>query len=416
MNRLKRLALSACAACGVILTAASLARAASPLLPIPPAGPANAGGNGGTAVKVSDRLAALKEKALGADPAASLAAIRELKSMGQPARPTAIVVLRTVLTRDQQAVAAAVKGVGDRRAADAFAAQLEALRAQARANVPLLDKADPSTTRRAHEFYDQLVPMTAKMNQAWALRTAVIDAMGRRPELLQMWRETASPVDRSFAADAEARLKADADAAVGDFAERAAAMAWDAPPEDANLRPLWFFVMCRKVEAFNAARAAKFMDAEEAKNFACVNVYREALGLMPFEADERLVQAARRHSKEMVDKNYFAHESPTESEREPIARMRNAGYDTPTAGENIATGAHGGEKAFWVWFDSPGHHKNMARETYAAMGVGRWHDRYTQNFGGGLPRVMLMSDVEAAAIKVGGAPLAPDPSGAGVKK
>jgi len=118
------------------------------------------------------------------------------------------------------------------------------------------------------------------------------------------------------------------------------------------------------------------------------------------------VQAARRHSKEMVDKGYFDHVSPTPSEAEFGMRTKNAGYKEGS-GENIAYGGHGGEGTFWMWFDSPGHHKNMAGEGYTAIGVGRWQNRFTQNFGGAA-RLMLKSEEERAKAKIEGTVLAPD--------
>jgi uncharacterized protein YkwD len=151
------------------------------------------------------------------------------------------------------------------------------------------------------------------------------------------------------------------------------------------------------------------MDPEEIKNLNLVNQYREAIGLLPYEADPRLVQAARRHSKEMVDLKYFSHESPTESEKDFGKRSLNAGY-RGGSGENIAFGGGGGEKTFWMWFDSPGHHVNMAGNSNA-LGVGRWHDHFTQNFGAA-PRVMLMSEEDRAKLKVEGTVLGMD-GGAG---
>src|SRR5688572_11024607 len=83
-------------------------------------------------------IAQLKEKALGNDAQASLAAIKELKGMGAVARPTTVAVLRQVLAKDQAAVEQAVGGIGDLSAAAEYEKQIDALRKEARANVPLL--------------------------------------------------------------------------------------------------------------------------------------------------------------------------------------------------------------------------------------------------------------------------------------
>ena len=42
---------------------------------------------------------------------------------------------------------------------------------------------------------------------------------------------------------------------MGDFAERAAGLEWGREPTDPGLRPLWFFGMSRKIEAYNAILA-----------------------------------------------------------------------------------------------------------------------------------------------------------------
>jgi len=352
------------------------------------------------------KIASLKEKAQSDDWSVALPALRELKGMGNVARPVLVDSLKSILTRDQDAIRAAVSGIGDGKEAAEFEAKIDTLRAEARANVAKLSKEKPETFKKAHAYYDQLVPMTEKMNQAWAMRMAIVEGISHRADLIGMWREVAPPKDNTFPADAEAKLKQSAQAAVGDFLERASGLKWNKPPQDESLKPLWFFGVARRIEAWNKQVMEKYMEAGEIKNFTMVNTYREAVGLMPYEADPRLIQAARRHSKEMVDKKYFSHESPTESEKDFGKRCKNAGYKG-ASGENIAYGGKGGDGTFWMWFDSEGHHKNMAGGSNA-MGVGRWNDHWTQNFGGGA-RVMQMSDAEKAKVPVEGEILPPQP-------
>jgi len=368
------------------------------------------GEGGGTAAASGSRadetkIAALKEKALGTDSAA-VEAIKELKGMGAVARPATIGVLRTMLAKDQAAVEAAVAGIGDSKAAMEYEQQIDALRKEARANVPKLAKEQPETIKKAHEYYKQLVTMTEKMNQAWGLRLAVIEGMGRRTTLIAMWRDVAPSGDKQFSTENETRLRDKAQRAVGDFLEKTAGLEWGRQPTDPALKPIWFYGVSRKIEAYNNTLLEKIMDPDEIKNLQFVNRYREALGLLPLEVDSRVVQAARRHSKAMVDRNFFAHESPVPGNASPSDRMKNAGYPSG-GGENIAYGPSSGEASFWMWFDSPGHHKNMAGEGYTALGVGRWQNRFTQNFGGA-PRLMLKSEEERAKVKLEGEVLAPD--------
>jgi uncharacterized protein YkwD len=398
-------------AAAVLFTSAGVFAAAPSGLPILPSvikEVAKGGPSTGPGAKDDQaKIAALKEKALGDDFSVALPAIRELKGIGNVARPTVVEVLKTVLTREQEAIKAAVAGIGDGKEAADFESRINTLRAKARDNVKNLSKTKPETFKKAHEYYDQLVPMTAKMNQAWAMRMAIVEGMGHRADLISMWREVAPAKDTTFTPDAEAKLKQSAFAAVGDFLDRAAGLKWNKPPQDESLKPLWFFGVARKIEAWNNQVMDKYMDGEERKNFVMVNTYREAIGLMPYEADPRLIQAARRHSKEMVDLKYFSHVSPTESEKDFGMRSKNAGYKG-ASGENIAAGGKGGDGTFWMWFDSEGHHKNMAGGSNA-LGVGKWNSTYTQNFGGG-PRVMQMTDAERAGVKIEGTILEPQPA------
>jgi hypothetical protein len=133
---------------------------------------------------------------------------------------------------------------------------------------------------------------------------------------------------------------------------------------------------------------------------------------MPLEVDTRILQSARRHSKEMADKGYFAHESPTPSEKTHALRMKNAGYAGGYS-ENIADGTGSGSGAFWMWFDSPPHHKNMVHAGSTGMGVGKWGSKWTQNFGTGKRLMLLSQDERARAVVLGtlvppqGSPAAP---------
>jgi uncharacterized protein YkwD len=92
------------------------------------------------------------------------------------------------------------------------------------------------------------------------------------------------------------------------------------------------------------------------------------LGRPPLEFDDRLVRAARAHSREMLELRYFAHESPTPGLRTPGERARAAGF-AGSCGENIAS--HGDpDAAFDGWVHSPGHHRNLVGARWRQLGVG----------------------------------------------
>src|SRR4051794_40661204 len=106
-----------------------------------------------------------------------------------------------------------------------------------------------------------------------------------------------------------------------------------------------------------------------------VNAERTDRGLRPLQRDSDLAQAARRHSADMVEHSYFAHESP--SGDSVGDRVRAAGYGDPDdgwlVGENLGWG--NGEKATpnWIvdaWLNSPPHRRIMLRDEYKEFGVG----------------------------------------------
>src|ERR1700710_3102085 len=54
----------------------------------------------------------------------------------------------------------------------------------------------------------------------------------------------------------------------------------------------------------------------------------------PLAMNETLLGTSRAHSQDMIDRDYFAHDTP--EGLDPFERMNNAGYNFSTAGENIA--------------------------------------------------------------------------------
>lgn len=135
------------------------------------------------------------------------------------------------------------------------------------------------------------------------------------------------------------------------------------------------------VESYNRALKGTTADEEERANVAAVNDYRWMMGLHALKIDERLVRGARKHSIEMRQLGYFAHESPTPALASPGHRARREGYGGGV-GENIAQGPTTGQQAFDGWFHSSGHHRNMLMPGWTEMGCGQSGRAYwTQLFG-----------------------------------
>lgn len=87
-----------------------------------------------------------------------------------------------------------------------------------------------------------------------------------------------------------------------------------------------------------------------------------------------LVQVAREHSREMWEKNYFNHYSPTPGFKTPMDRYLKALGKTPTwayLGENLfycsVVDVERGQKAL---MNSPKHRRNILDPRFEQMGVG----------------------------------------------
>lgn len=119
--------------------------------------------------------------------------------------------------------------------------------------------------------------------------------------------------------------------------------------------------------------------AEEFAGTLELNRIRLALGLNALLIDEKLGDAARDHSKDMLRLGFFSHTSPVEGKRTPGQRAALAG--TSGGAENIAAGQETGRGAIRAWWYSPGHHKNMLGG-HSRTGLGQAGALWTQMFGG----------------------------------
>jgi uncharacterized protein YkwD len=112
------------------------------------------------------------------------------------------------------------------------------------------------------------------------------------------------------------------------------------------------------------------------------NAQRAAHGCSALRVDTRLRTAARSHSADMRDRNYFQHNSP--DGRTPWDRIKAAGYTTPGA-ENIAKGYPTAAAVLQGWMNSPGHRANILNCSLKAVGIGVSYGRsgpwWTQDFG-----------------------------------
>ena len=110
----------------------------------------------------------------------------------------------------------------------------------------------------------------------------------------------------------------------------------------------------------------------------------------PLAVQSALSAAARRHSLDMGERDYFDHASPGGPDGDDmVERVENAGYVGWTAlGENISGGRATAEETVDGWMDSPGHCANILNPDFTQIGVGyaqvpgsKYTHYWTQNFG-----------------------------------
>lgn len=98
------------------------------------------------------------------------------------------------------------------------------------------------------------------------------------------------------------------------------------------------------------------------------NKEREKNGLPKLKDDSELADVAQKKSKDMVNNNYFSHNSPTYGS--PFEMMQNFGIDYKTAAENIAAGQDSPEEVVRKWMKSAGHRKNILNKSVTHIGIG----------------------------------------------
>lgn len=106
---------------------------------------------------------------------------------------------------------------------------------------------------------------------------------------------------------------------------------------------------------------------DEKETFNLINQQRQNAGLSPLVIDNELQRVARIKAQDMVDKNYFSHNSPTYGS--PFDMMKSFKISYTTAGENIA-GNSSNQAAVNAWMNSPGHKANILNSSFNYTGIG----------------------------------------------
>lgn len=128
------------------------------------------------------------------------------------------------------------------------------------------------------------------------------------------------------------------------------------------------------------------------------NIERQKHGLAPLSYNDQLSHIARSHSKDMLERDYFSHDTPEGCD--PLCRYNKQNYSCPSevgvkAGENLHWWQYE-DNIFWQspeeigkdtvqsWMSSPAHRENILFPYYESEGVGvviTFYESYiTQNF------------------------------------
>lgn len=109
-----------------------------------------------------------------------------------------------------------------------------------------------------------------------------------------------------------------------------------------------------------------------------VNQERTKAGLKPLSLNTNLSKVAMAKAQDMIDNNYFDHNSPTYGS--PFEMMKAFGITYNTAGENIAKGQKSAEEVMNQWMNSPGHRANILNSSFTDIGIGYYNSGWVQQF------------------------------------
>lgn len=116
-----------------------------------------------------------------------------------------------------------------------------------------------------------------------------------------------------------------------------------------------------------SSSASSTLTADELEVFNLINQQRANNGLSALKIDAEVQRVARIKAQDMVDNNYFAHNSPIYGT--PFNMLKSFGISYKTAGENIA-GNSSNSAAVTAWMNSSGHKANILNSGYNYTGIG----------------------------------------------
>ncbi len=115
-------------------------------------------------------------------------------------------------------------------------------------------------------------------------------------------------------------------------------------------------------------------DSEERAFLDLINDYRRKNGAGNLSLQNQLGAAAKYHSQDMANKNYFSHQLANgDSAEKNIERF---GYTNWSfIGENIAGGQETANAVMDAWKSSPDHDRGMRDKNFTEIGIGRAYNK-----------------------------------------
>ena len=120
-----------------------------------------------------------------------------------------------------------------------------------------------------------------------------------------------------------------------------------------------FFVRGNNVSAESTITARALIEQ--------TNSERAAQGLEPLKTNSKLAKAASRKASDIIQKNYFAHTTP--SGKPFYSWIQESDYTYKSAGENLAISFTTTEDAIAAWMMSPKHRENTLDKNYEEIGI-----------------------------------------------
>lgn len=109
-------------------------------------------------------------------------------------------------------------------------------------------------------------------------------------------------------------------------------------------------------------------DLSDSSLLTYTNAHRADLGLSQLELNEQLDAAAQAKAEDMVNNNYWSHNSPTG--KSPWSFVIGSGYNYAAAGENLAFGFTDADDVIKAWMNSAEHRRNISSTSYRQVGFG----------------------------------------------